>query len=134
MPRTMSISSKGTSFYATDFSIRQIPTTDKEGYLPIHRFSGYSGTRPRILKVVSDKKRRLSFKIILPTFIVVIGAAGMATFFFLWLHLHKIQDYSAIWREGAFELDEGTRHEGEREAARLVGLTIASAAVRTSKV
>lgn len=63
---------------------------------------------------------------------MVIFSAGMATFFILWLVFHKIQSSEDVWRERAFIVNEGTRLEGEHEAARFVALTIASAAVCTS--
>ena len=38
-----------------------------------------------------------------------------------------------IWKEGTFLLDEGTQLEGDLDAARLTGLTIASAAVSATE-
>ena len=59
--------------------------------------------------------------------------AGLSVVLLFWFAKHTIQsDHADVWREGAFLLDEGTRLEGGLEAAKLSGLTIASAVVCAS--
>ena len=64
------------------------------------------------------------------TFLVVLITAGLGVTMICWFVIHTRQGgFMDIWTEGAFLLDEGTQLEGNLEAARLAGLTIASAAV-----
>ena len=64
------------------------------------------------------------------TFLVVLVTAGPGVTMICWFVIHTRQGgFMDIWTEGAFLLDEGTQLEGNFEAARLAGLTIASAAV-----
>ena len=64
------------------------------------------------------------------TFFVVLVTTGLGAAMIYWFVIHTHQGgLMEVWREGAFLLDEGTRLEGDLEAARLTGLTIASAAV-----
>ena len=64
------------------------------------------------------------------TFLVVLVTAGLGVTMICWFVIHTRQGgFMDIWTEGAFLLDEGTQLEGNFEAARLAGLTIASAAV-----
>ena len=64
------------------------------------------------------------------TFSVVLITAGLGVTMICWFVTHTLQGrLMDIWREGTFLLDEGTQPEGNLEAARLAGLTIASAAV-----
>lgn len=78
----------------------------------------------------SGIKQGLSLKLLLPTFIVCLTTAGLGITLIVWLLTHKTQSsLSEVWKDGAFLLDEGTKIEGDLEASRLIGLTIASAAV-----
>ncbi|CAL1714890.1 unnamed protein product [Somion occarium] len=79
------------------------------------------------LTFIQGRRQRLSLTLIFPTILVVIGTAGVATLFLLCLLLHKTQA-NDVWRDRAFIVDEGTKLEGGRAAARLLGLTISSAA------
>ncbi|KAK7689500.1 hypothetical protein QCA50_007292 [Cerrena zonata] len=79
------------------------------------------------LVIVSSGRRAISLKLILPTLLVIVGTAGMATLLLLWLLLHRIQNNN-VWKDRAFLLNEGVKLEGGHEAARLLGLTIISAA------
>lgn len=88
-------------------------------------------TKPSLM-IVPDKRRGIGLKIIIPAAIAFISTAGMATFFLAWLYSHKTQTNHEIWRDRAFLLNEGTKLEGEHEAARLFGLTISTAAVGSS--
>ena len=77
-------------------------------------------------------RRRLHFNtsLFLSTFLVVLVTSGLAALMVFWFARHATQGgLSAAWKRGAFLLDEGTRLEGGLEAARLTGLTIASATV-----
>ena len=68
--------------------------------------------------------------LLLLTFLVVLVTTGIGATMIFWFVTHTRQGgLLEIWREGAFLLDEGTQSEGDFEAARLAGLTIASAAV-----
>ena len=82
-----------------------------------------------ILSHTRGRRLNLSLKFLVPTIIVVVGSAGMATLLLVWLLIHNTAK-GRIWKEKAFFLDEGTKLEGDQEAARLLGLTITSAAVR----
>lgn len=83
------------------------------------------------LTVDPRPSRRLRLSLVLPTLLVVAGSAGFASLFFGWMLSHKTQaSLSAVWDDGAFVLDEGSKLEGGHDAARLLALTIASAAVR----
>lgn len=82
------------------------------------------------LSVVPGRRFKLGLKLFALTILVIIGSAGMATFFLLWQLLHQTDGRNA-WKDKAFFLDEGTKMEGDQEAARLLGLTISSAAVRS---
>ena len=64
------------------------------------------------------------------SFFVVLITAGLGVTMIYWFVIHALQGgFMDIWKEGAFLLDEGTQLKGDLEAARLSGLTIASAAV-----
>ena len=82
-----------------------------------------------ILSHTRGRRLNLSLKFLVPTIIVFVGSAGMATLLLVWLLIHNTAK-GRIWKEKAFFLDEGTKLEGDQEAARLLGLTITSAAVR----
>ena len=58
---------------------------------------------------------------------ITTGLGATMTFWFL-AHTHQ-RGLIEVWKEGAFLLDEGIQLEGKSEAARLTGLTIASASV-----
>ena len=84
--------------------------------------------------VESDERHRhlllFSPTLFLLTFLAVLVMAGLGVTMICWFVTHTLQGgLMDIWREGAFLLDEGTQPEGDLEAARLAGLTIASAAV-----
>ena len=81
------------------------------------------------LSRTKGRRLGLSLKLLIPTIVVFVGSAGMATLLLVWLLVHDTAKGS-IWKEKAFFLDEGTQLEGDQEAARLYGLTITSAAVR----
>lgn len=103
------------------------------------RFSSYTSSddsviKPSSLIIVPDRRRSVGLKIILPAAIAFSSTAGMATFFLAWLCSHNTQNIHEIWRDRAFLLNEGTKLEGEAEAARLFGLTISTAAVRNSSL
>lgn len=84
------------------------------------------------ISIVEGKQRRLSWSLIMPTAIVVLVTAGAATTLLLWMLVHMEQSsLGDVWSDRAFILNEGTKTEGELEAAKLLGLTISSAAVRT---
>ena len=83
-------------------------------------------------KSIGGRGRRLHFNtsLFLSTFLVVLVTSGLAALMVFWFARHATQGgLSAAWKRGAFLLDEGTRLEGGLEAARLTGLTIASATV-----
>jgi hypothetical protein len=84
----------------------------------------------RLLSLHRGKRQRLGCTLVLPTLLVVLGTAGIATVLLLWLLLHKADiPGNSIWQQKAFIVDEGHKNEGGAEAARLLGLTISSAAV-----
>ena len=77
-----------------------------------------------------SRKFHINTSLFLYTFFVVFATAGLGALMIFWFVRHSTQDsLAAAWKEGAFLLDEGTRLEGGSEAARLTGLTIASAIV-----
>lgn len=78
----------------------------------------------------SGNKMGLSLQLLLPTITLFIGSAGLAFVLLGWLLTHKTQaSIGEVWRDRAFILDEGVKSKGGLEAARLMGLTISSAAV-----
>ena len=86
------------------------------------------------MSVESDERHNhlvlFSPTLFLLTFLVVLITAGLGVTMIYWFVAHTHQGgLMDIWTEGAFLLDEGTQLEGDLEAARLAGLTIASAAV-----
>ena len=77
-----------------------------------------------------SREFHINTSLFLYTFFVVFATAGLGALMIFWFVRHSTQDsLAAAWKEGAFLLDEGTRLEGGSEAARLTGLTIASAIV-----
>ena len=75
---------------------------------------------------------RFSPTLLILTFLVVLVTAGLGVTMVFWFFTHTHQGgLIEIWKEGVFLLDEGIQLEGESKAARLTGLTIASATVST---
>lgn len=70
----------------------------------------------------------MNWYLALPTLIVVIVSGGLASLLLYWLISHKPAWESSIIQDGAFLLNEGITTKGDIETARLMGLTIASAA------
>ena len=86
------------------------------------------------MSVESDERHNhlvlFSPTLFLLTFLVVLITAGLGVTMIYWFVAHTRQGgFMEIWKEGTFLLDEGTQLEGNLEAARLAGLTIASTAV-----
>ena len=116
--------------------VRSTPSQSLEG----HDSSHTSTLLPAIsldengTLVESDERHNhlllFSPTLFLLTFLAVLVTAGLGVTMICWFVIHTLQGgLMDIWREGAFLLDEGTQPEGDLEAARLAGLTIASAAV-----
>ena len=75
---------------------------------------------------------RFSPTLLILTFLVVLVTSGLGVTMVFWFFTHTHQGgLIEIWKEGVFLLDEGIQLEGESKAARLTGLTIASATVST---
>lgn len=82
------------------------------------------------ISTVDGKTKRLSWALILPTAIVILVTAGAATTLILWVYWHTAQnDWRDVWKDGAFILSEGVKSKDGFQAAKLLALTISSAAV-----
>lgn len=87
--------------------------------------------------VVHEKRGRIGCLILLPTVILVLLSAGLATFLLLWLTvIHGVPAGSdtisaTVLKTGVFLVDEGTSLTNDESVkARLLGLTITTVTVR----
>ncbi|KAI0273801.1 hypothetical protein BC834DRAFT_1038352 [Gloeopeniophorella convolvens] len=86
-------------------------------------------TLAAIPTVDPQRHQRLSLRLVAPAILVVVITAGIASALLAWLIIHSTQpSLKRVWQDKAFLLDEGTKIEGGQKAARLMGLTISSAA------
>ena len=108
-----------------------------QGHPPIELLSSQSlKSKEALGENNNDRRPRIhidNISLFLSTFLIVLVTSGLGALIVFWFVRHKTQhSLAAAWKDGAFLLDEVTRLEGGLQAARLTGLTLASATVSTS--
>jgi hypothetical protein len=78
------------------------------------------------------RQQRLSWRLVLPTLLVVIITAGTASALLVWILIHNTWTFKESYERGIFDLDEGVKTENDLQSAKLTGLTISSVAVSAS--
>lgn len=102
------------------------PSTSRVNHLP---YAARDAGTP-LISVIEGRTKRLSWALVLPAVVVFLVTAGAATTMLAWMHLHKEQSsLREVWEQKAFVLSEGVKEKDGFKVAKLLGLTISSAAV-----
>jgi hypothetical protein len=104
------------------------PPVEELSFIPMRRAA--SGEPPGLSHEPS--RRRLGWRLVLPTLFVVIITAGTASALLVWIIKHNTRTFKDSYRSGTFDLDEGSKLVHGVQSGRLTGLTISSVAVSVS--